>query len=112
MLSLFDATFFYVRAVSSVNKNDFMEMVQTLPKQYESRAKTLYEQILDEGIEKGIEQGIEKGIEQGIEQGLSLAIKKYMTASPSESDARVAALFDVPLTLIAAIRKEMAGAHN
>jgi hypothetical protein len=28
-------------------------------------------------------------------QGLSLAIKKYMTASPSEPDAKVAALFDV-----------------
>ncbi len=100
LLSLFDATFFYVRAVSSVNKNDFMEMVQSLPKQYETRAKTLYEQILDEGIEKGIEQG------------LSLAIKKYMTASPSEPDAKVAALFDVPLTLIAAIRKELANFQN
>ena len=64
LLSLFYSTFTYIQMVSTLKKEEIMEMVQTLPPQYEQRAKTTYEQFVETGFLKGIEKGMEQGIEK------------------------------------------------
>ncbi|MDW8230822.1 MAG: Rpn family recombination-promoting nuclease/putative transposase, partial [Saprospiraceae bacterium] len=69
LMHLSEATFVYLQQSSTLSKEEIMNLIQTLPPPLEQRAKTTYEQILEEGIEKGIQKGIEIGREEGIEIG-------------------------------------------
>ncbi len=77
-----------------------MNQSQLLPP-LEQRAKTTYEQILEEGTEKGFKQGFEQGIEQGIEKTLTT----FMRKNPDWSDEQLAAVFEVSLDIVQKVRK-------
>ncbi len=78
-----------------------MNQSQLLPPPLEQRAKTTYEQILEEGFEKGIEKGIEIGREEGIE----IALLAFMRKNPDWSDEQLAAAFDVRPAVVQKVRR-------
>lgn len=108
LLGLFQATFLYIQQVTSLNKRDIMELIQTLPPAYEQRAKTAYEQIFEEGLEKGLEkgrkEGIEKGIEKGRMEGIEILLIAFLKKNPDWSDERVASNFDIPAKTVKKVR--------
>ncbi len=96
LLGLFQATFLYLQIVSSFNEYEIMELVETLPPEYEHKAKSTYEQILEAGFEKGMKKGIEKGIEN-----LLIA---FLEKNPDWTDQQVAACFDIAESKVKKIR--------
>ncbi|MBL7795379.1 MAG: Rpn family recombination-promoting nuclease/putative transposase [Saprospiraceae bacterium] len=100
-LGLFQVTFLYVQIASPLKKDDIMELAKTLPPKESRRAKTAYEQFVDEGIEKGFKKGIEKGIEQ--------VIVAFLKKNPDWSDDQVAEYFDLPTGTIKKVRLVLGG---
>ena len=119
LLLLFKSTFLYVQIVSSLTKEEIMQMVQTLPPQYERTAKSTYEQFVEEGIEKGMKQGIEKGMKQGMEkgraegreegreEGMENIILNLMSNRPTLTDQEIADMLGVRLQLVVQVRKKL-----
>ncbi len=94
---LIQLTLEYIAQVSSLQKEEIMEAVQSLPTSKQKRIITTFDNFKKEGkIEGKIE---------GLKEGLELAIKKYLIARPLETDQQVAALFDVETSTINKIRK-------
>ncbi len=112
---LFDSTFFYFQVVTTIQKEEIMEMAQTLPPQYEQKVKTAYEQILEEGMKKGVKKGlkrglkrgIEKGVEKGERQGMEMLIRNVMLSRPTLSDLEIAEMLRVDIKLVAQVRKAL-----
>ncbi len=88
-LDLFEATFIYIQQASTLQKEEIIDLIQTLPLAYERRAKSAYEEILGEGFEKGLEKGRKEGREEGIEIGLERALRAFMKKNPDWSEARL-----------------------
>jgi predicted transposase/invertase (TIGR01784 family) len=89
---LFLATFLYIQIVSPLNKQDIMELVETLPPQEELKAKSVYEQFVDEGFEKGMEKGMEK------------LLVAFLKKNPNWTDRQVADAFDIPVGVVQNLR--------
>ncbi|MFN0014772.1 MAG: hypothetical protein ACKVU2_09520, partial [Saprospiraceae bacterium] len=109
LLGLFEATFLYLQIVSPFKEHEIMELVETLPPQYEQMAKSAYDQILEKGFEQGIEKGIEKGIEQGIEQGIEKLLVAFLKKNYEWPDQQVADYFDVSVGQVRAARLLLLG---
>lgn len=93
-LSLFYSTFLYVQMVSSLKKEEIMNMVQTLPPQYERRAKSTYEQIVEEAVEKGMEKGME------------VLLRNIMLNRPLLSDKEISELLTIELPFVQKVRQQ------
>ncbi len=89
LLHLFEVTFVYLQQSSTLSKEEVMNLIQTLPPPLERRAKTTYEQILEEGIEKGIEK----------------ALLAFIRKNPDWSDEQLAAVFEVSLDIVQKVRR-------
>ena len=99
LLSLFESTFIYIQTVTTLKKEEIMQMVQTLPPDYERRAKTPYEQFVEEGLAKGLAKGLEKGLEEGLEKGL----EKGIALKEKDFTLRLWEMGEFPLDKIASL---------
>jgi predicted transposase/invertase (TIGR01784 family) len=105
LLGLFEATFLYLQRVSTLQKEEVMNLIQTLPPAYEERAKTTYEQIFEEGLEKGREQGLLEGRMEGRMEGMEALLLAFLRKNPDWSDERVATTFEVSMEVVQKVRQ-------
>jgi predicted transposase YdaD len=80
-----------------------MEMIQTLPPQYERRAKSTYEQIREEFLH----QGEQKGLQQGLQQGIELLVRNVIANRPALSDQEIAELLGVEIHFVQKVRQSL-----
>ncbi len=118
-LDLFEATFIYIQQASTLQKEEIMDLIQTLPPAYEQRAKSAYEEILEEGFEKGLEkgrkegreegrkEGREEGLIEGIGIGLERALRAFMKKNLDWSDAAIADAFEVSVEIVQRVRRSL-----
>ena len=95
LMMLFDVTLFFIQKMSHLNKKEIMEIAAKLPVNYEKRAKTTYDYLIEEGLEEGIKKGIKR------------TLQAFMQKFPDTSDEEVCAIFEVPLDLVQAVRASL-----
>lgn len=65
-----DVIFVYLIQNDKLNKASFKKKLEILPPEINSKAMSIYDELLQEGIEKGKAEGIVEGIEKGIEKAI------------------------------------------
>lgn len=83
------------------------KQIEVMPIHYEIETDGLYLAGLEKGIEKGIEKGLEKGKEEGLEKGKTELIMVFIKKNPDWSDEQISDLFEVGLSFVARIRKQL-----
>lgn len=109
--------FGYITHVSSLNTQELMESVQSLPPKQRKKVKTTWDNLQEHfekiGLEIGMQKGMEKGIEKGMEQGVILGFDKmimvlqYLREFPTSTDLEIANKFTLPVERILELRKTL-----
>lgn len=92
---LVELTLAYIQQVTTIKKEEYMEAIQTLPKEKQKRVKTSWEQITEEYFQEGMEKGME------------IPVRQYLLRFPNASDEEVVTLLGVPIELIRRVRASL-----
>lgn len=95
ILTLFFTTINYIYNVSSIKKQEIMNMVEKMPPQYETSFRSLFDEFMEEGRQEGRQEGREEGRqEEATAKQRTFTLKLW--ALQQFSVTQIAELVDIP----------------